>query len=253
MKILIIEDEPLVGKDLKNLLTRLEPSAEVLGPLPSVSSSRNWFANNAIPDLILSDIQLSDGISFDIFENLQLKCPIIFTTAYDAYAIRAFKLNSIDYLLKPIDDKDLLSALSKYKNLVKGSHFDDQLKALFGRWGKEQRKYNERFLSVQRNSLVPVGIDEIMMFHKEELIFIHTTQNEKLISEHSTLDELESLVDAEKFFRINRQYLIHIQAVARIKTTHKGLAVQTKPPQSLELEISREKATAFKKWVEDGG
>ncbi len=252
MKILIIEDEPLVAKNLKNLLVRLEPGAEVLGPLPSVSASRKWFSEHPMPDLILSDIQLSDGISFDIFENMNVQCPIIFTTAYDAYAIRAFKLNSIDYLLKPIDDKELQGALTKYKGISHSTHIDDQLKTLLGQWGKEQRKFKERFLSVQRNSLVPVNVDEIMIFHKEELIFIHTHQNEKLISEHPTLDEIESLVDPEKFFRVNRQYLIHIQAVARIKTTHKGLAVQTKPPHSLELDISREKATAFKKWVEDG-
>ena len=252
MKILIIEDEPLVAKDLKNLVAKLEPEAEVLGPLPSVSASRAWFSSNPLPDLILSDIQLSDGISFDVFENLHLLCPIIFTTAYDAYAIRAFKLNSIDYLLKPIDVTELQNSLTKYKSIARGTHIDDQLKSLLGNWGKEQRKYKERFLSVQRNSLVPVSVDDIMMFHKEELIFIHTSQNEKLISEHPTLDELESLIDPSKFFRVNRQYLIHIQAVARIKTTHKGLAVQTKPPHNLELEISREKATAFKKWVEDG-
>ena len=252
MRVLIIEDEPLVAKDLKNLVTKLEPEAELIGPLPSVSASRNWFASNASPDLVLSDIQLSDGISFDIFENLNLQCPIIFTTAYDAYAIRAFKLNSIDYLLKPIDEKDLLSALAKYKGLVKSAHLDDQLKSLLGHWGKEHRKYKERFLSLQRNSLVPVNVDEIMMFHKEELIFIHTNQNEKLISEHPTLDELESLVDPEKFFRVNRQYLIHILAVARIKTTHKGLSVQIKPPHTIEIDISREKATAFKRWLENG-
>ena len=252
MRVLIIEDEPLVAKDLKNLVTKLEPEAELIGPLPSVSASRNWFASNASPDLVLSDIQLSDGISFDIFENLNLQCPIIFTTAYDAYTIRAFKLNSIDYLLKPIDEKDLLSALTKYKGLVKSAHLDDQLKSLLGHWGKEHRKYKERFLSLQRNSLVPVNVDEIMMFHKEELIFIHTNQNEKLISEHPTLDELESLVDPEKFFRVNRQYLIHILAVARIKTTHKGLSVQIKPPHTIEIDISREKATAFKRWLENG-
>lgn len=252
MKILIIEDEPLVAKDLMSLVGKLEPTAEVLGPLPSVSASRNWFASNSTPDLILSDIQLSDGISFDIFENLNVQCPIIFTTAYDAYAIRAFKLNSIDYLLKPIDSHELQSALTKYKSLVKGANLDDQLKSLLGQWGKEQRKYKERFLSVQRNSLVPVNVVEIALFHKEELIYIHTHQNEKLICEHPTLDELESLVDPDKFFRVNRQYLINIHAVARIKTTHKGLGVQTKPPHNLELEISREKATAFKKWVEDG-
>lgn len=251
MKILIIEDEPLVARDLEALVRKLLPMTEIF-QVSSIRSATMWFAHNDTPDLIFSDIQLSDGVSFEIFENLQVQCPIIFTTAYDSYAIRAFKLNSIDYLLKPIDSKELQSALAKYKDVTKGPHLDDQLKALLGQWGKEQRKYKERFLSVQRNSLVPVGIDEIMMFHKEELIFIHTHQNEKLISEHPTLDELESLVDPQKFFRVNRQYLIHIQAVARIKTTHKGLAVQTKPPHSLELEISREKATAFKKWVEDG-
>src|SRR6187551_3426665 len=119
MKILIIEDEPLVAKDLKNLVAKLEPDADVLGPLPSVSASRTWFSSYPMPDLILSDIQLSDGISFDIFENLHLQCPIIFTTAYDAYAIRAFKLNSVDYLLKPIDEKELSHALSKYNNIAK--------------------------------------------------------------------------------------------------------------------------------------
>ena len=111
MKILIIEDEPLVAHDLKGLIEKLEPAAELLGPLSSVNSSRRWFVDHPVPDLILSDIQLSDGISFEIFEDLQLHCPIIFTTAYDAYAIRAFKLNSIDYLLKPIDVHELEGAL----------------------------------------------------------------------------------------------------------------------------------------------
>jgi len=252
MRILIIEDEPLVAKNLQSQVSRLEPSAEILGPLTSVAASRSWFSSNPLPDLILSDIQLSDGISFDIFESLHLHCPIVFTTAYDAYAIRAFKLNSIDYLLKPIDEKELAGALGKYKGLQKGPDLGDQLKSLLSHLGKEQHKYKERFLSVQRNSLVPVNVDDIALFHKEELIFIHTSQHEKLICEHPTLDEVESLLDPSKFFRVNRQYIIHIQAVARIKTTQKGLAIQTRAPHNLELEISREKATAFKKWVEDG-
>jgi DNA-binding LytR/AlgR family response regulator len=118
-----------------------------------------------------------------------------------------------------------------------------------GSWGKENRRYKERFLSLQRNTLVPVTVDEIAFFHKEELIFIHTMANEKFIGEHSTLDEVESLLDPEKFFRINRQFIIHIQCVARIKSTHKGLNVQLKAPFNNELEISREKAVAFKKWL----
>jgi two-component system, LytTR family, response regulator len=250
MKILIIEDEPLVAKDLKTRLSILQPDAEIVGELTSVSASKKWFEENKLPDLILSDIQLSDGISFEIFEKLQLQCPIIFTTAYDEYAIRAFKLNSIDYLLKPIDSKDLETALKKYKSLSVENVLNDQLKSFLGSWGRDQRKYKERFLSLQRNTLVPVLSDSIAFFHKEELIFIHTMGNDKLICEHQTLDEVETLLDPEKFFRVNRQFIIHAQSVDRVKTTHKGLTVQLKAPFNSELDISREKAVAFKSWLD---
>lgn len=248
MKILIIEDEPLVANDLLNTIHKLEPAAQVLAIIPNVAGAKNWFANNVQPDLIFSDIQLSDGVSFEIFEkNPQVTCPIIFTTAYDAYAIRAFKLNSIDYLLKPIDEQDLTKALAKYRSF---RHEDSHsLKALIQHLTQEPRKYKERFISQQRNSLVPVRVDEIAFFHKEELIFIHTISGEKLLSDQSTLDDLESLVDPSLFFRVNRQYLVHLQSVARVKTTHKGLSVQLKPPFAQELDLSREKATAFKQWL----
>ena len=250
MRILIIEDEPLVARDLRGLIQKLETGAEVLGPLSSVAASRRWFADHPVPDLILSDIQLSDGISFDIFEDLPIRCPIIFTTAYDAYAIRAFKLNSIDYLLKPIDVLELEAALKKYKSLKVESTVGDQLKMMLGQWGSPQKKYKERFLTLHRNTQVPILTEQIGFFHKEELIYLHTIQNEKLISDHPTLDEIESLLDPGQFFRVNRQYLLHIQTVGGIKTTHKGLRVQLKPPFAMELEISREKAAAFKKWME---
>lgn len=248
MKLLIIEDEPLVAKDLLKVIGRVAPDAAVIGTLTSVSEAHKWFNENPAPDLVLSDIQLSDGISFEIFESHKLKCPVIFTTAYDEYAIRAFKLNSIDYLLKPIDEKELSAALEKYR-AVAGASVADQLKVLMAGWGKEQKKYKERFLSVQRNSMVPITQQEIGYFHKEELIFIHTMSNEKMIGEHQTLDEVESLIDPAVFFRVNRQYIIHLQTVARVKTTHKGLTVQLKPPFNFELDISREKATAFKEWL----
>lgn len=249
MKILLIEDEPLVAKDLEGILRKLEPAAEIIGPLVSVQHCKKWLLENQLPDLIFSDIQLSDGTSFEVFENLHLTCPIIFTTAYDEYAIRAFKLNSVDYLLKPIDSKELERALHKYKSLTGQNTLTDQLKEMMSSLGKDVRRYKERFLSLQRNTLVPVTSGEIAYFHKEELIFIHTMTNEKLIGEHPTLDELEALLDPEKFFRVNRQFILHIQSVARIKSTHKGLSVQLKPPFNMELDISREKAVAFKKWV----
>jgi two-component system LytT family response regulator len=249
MKFLIIEDEPLVAKDLLNLIGKLEPSVQILPVLSSVESARKWFSENAAPDLILSDIQLSDGISFDIFESLHLPCPIIFTTAYDEYAIRAFKLNSIDYLLKPIDGKELAAALAKYKSLSTENILGEQLKSLMSGWGNHAKKYKERFLALHRNTLVPVTQQSIAFFHKEELIYLHTLDNERFITEHHTLDEIETLLDPEIFFRVNRQYILHIQAVGRIKPTHKGLTVQLKPPFNTEIDISREKAVAFKKWV----
>lgn len=248
MKLLIIEDEALVAKDLLKVVGRVAPDADVLGVISSVNEAHKWFDAHPAPDLVLSDIQLSDGISFEIFESRKLRCPVIFTTAYDEYAIRAFKLNSIDYLLKPIDEKELSSAIDKYRSLT-GISIAEQLKALMTGWGKEQKKYKERFLSIQRNSMVPVTHNEIAFFHKEELIYIHTMSNEKMIGEHQTLDEVESLIDPSVFFRVNRQYIIHLQSVARVKTTHKGLTVQLKAPFNFELDISREKATAFKEWL----
>ncbi len=249
MNILIIEDEPLVAQDLKNLITKAEPEAKILDTITSVEAARGWFDGNNLPDLILSDIQLSDGISFEIFETLHIHCPIIFTTAYDEYAIRAFKLNSIDYLLKPVDEAELRAALTKYKSLTTETILGEQLKSLMSTWGNQSRKYKERFLTVHRNTLIPVMQNEIAFFHKEELIYLRTLSNEKYITEHHTLDEIESLLSPEIFFRVNRQYILHIQSVAKIKTTHKGLTVQLKPPINIELDISREKAVAFKKWI----
>jgi two-component system, LytTR family, response regulator len=250
MKILIIEDEPLVARDLENLLRRIEPNAQIETTLSSVESSKKWFTSNPQPDLILSDIQLSDGISFDIFEKIHLTCPIIFTTAYDDYAIRAFKLNSIDYLLKPVDGTELSAALAKYRSLSSESILAEQLKSLMSTWNQQpHKKYKERFLSLHRNTLVPVTQQEIAFFHKEELIYLHTLSNERYISEHQTMDEIESLLNPEFFFRVNRQYLIHIQSVGRIRTTHKGLTLQLKSPFNTEIDISREKAVAFKSWA----
>lgn len=249
MKILIIEDEPLAAKDLQKRVREIEPEAEIINTISSVEGAKKWFNENTAPDLILSDIQLSDGISFDIFETLHLSCPIIFTTAFDEYAIRAFKLNSIDYLLKPVDAHELSAALKKYKSLNAENIIGDQLKRMMVNWGQPSRKYKERFLTLHRNTLVPITIQEIAFFHKEEIIYLHTLSHEKFISEHHTLDEIENLLDQEVFYRINRQYLIHIQVVGKIKTTHKGLTVQLKPPFNLEIDVSREKAVDFKNWI----
>jgi two-component system, LytTR family, response regulator len=249
MEVLIIEDEVLVARDLSNLIHRLVPDVKIVGELTSVESSKKWFAVNRLPDLILSDIQLSDGISFEIFESIHVNCPIIFTTAYDNFAIRAFKLNSIDYLLKPIDENELGKALEKYRIVSGKSGFDDQVKTLLQQWGKVQSNYKERFLVIQGNSMVPVMQNEIAYFHKDQLIFLHTLKNEKFICEFQALDDIEELLNPSLFFRVNRQCIVHLQAIGKIKTTHKGLSVLLKAPINLEVDISREKASAFKKWL----
>lgn len=250
MKVLIIEDEVLVAKDLIRLLHMTNDNIEVVAELSSVAASKKWFKENELPDLIFSDVRLSDGISFEIFESLEIHRPIIFTTAYDEYAIRAFKLNSIDYLLKPIDKKELENALVKYKTFSVEGILNEQLKTMLSHWnGTSTKKFKERFLTLHRNALVPVSTGEISFFHKEELIHLHTLNGDKLISEHQTLDEIESLVDPGKFFRVNRQYLVHMQAVGKIKTTHKGLTIELKGIASIEIDISREKAAAFKTWL----
>ncbi|MCE7862892.1 MAG: DNA-binding response regulator [Bacteroidetes bacterium CHB5] len=248
MNVLIIEDEPLVARDLRSLLGKLEPTVNILAILGSVAQAKSWFGTNQPPDLILADIQLSDGVSFEIFETLKITSPIIFTTAYDVFAIRAFKLNSIDYLLKPIDVKDLERALTKFKKTSTIQHTESLLNLLH-HLQHNPGKYKERFLAMQRNTFVPIAVNEIAFFSKEELIFINTVTGEKLLSDHSTMDELESLLDPAVFFRVNRQHLVHIKSVARMKPTHKGLNVQLKPPYTLELELSREKVTAFKQWL----
>ncbi len=249
MRILIIEDELLVARDIQHHIAKLEPEARVVGVVTSVESANHWFTENDTPDLILSDIQLSDGIAFDIFESRNISCPIIFTTAYDDYAIRAFKLNSIDYLLKPIDPVELTKALTKYKTLKSGSHIEARLNDFFQRWNLPEPKYKERFLVTHGNSLMPVLSDEIAFFHKEQLIFLHNTLNEKFLCEYIALDEVEELLDPKYFYRVNRQYIVHVQAVGKVKTTHKGLTVSLKPPFKVDIDISREKAASFKEWL----
>ncbi len=249
MNIVLLEDEPLVARNLEQLLNVVAPDASIIATLAGVTQAKKWFIEHTAPDLIISDIRLSDGLSFEIFDAIPLACPIIFTTAFDEYAIRAFKLNSIDYLLKPVDEEELQHAIQKFQSRSNSIHLTEQIRHALEALNHPEKKYKVRFLAMYRNALVPVGQEQVALFHKEELIYLHTLQGEKLISEHQTLDELEELVDPTVFFRVNRQNIIHLQAVAQVKTTHKGLSVQVKLSGIPDIEISREKASAFKRWL----
>lgn len=212
MNILIIEDEPLVAVSLAKLLQQLEPGAIVHGPVGSVTDAKTWFSQNPKPDLILSDIQLSDGIALDIFSDEEISCPVIFTTAYNEYAIRAFKLNSIDYLLKPIDKEELQAALKKFHLLqskFSNQLYLEQISNLFSDF-TSQKKYKERFAVNVGRSVTLVPIEEIVLFVKEEIIFLVNKDGNRYITDFRSLDEVEELVDPKIFYRANRQHLVHL-------------------------------------------
>jgi two-component system, LytTR family, response regulator len=255
MKILIIEDEPLVAKNLENLVLEIEPNCLIMSKLESVSLSKKWFTENPEPDLILSDIQLSDGVSFNIFQEIQPKCPIIFTTAYDDYAIRAFKHNSIDYLLKPIDKQELILAFEKFKRLAKSEIYAEKLKDLLQDLStKSPKKYKQRFMAHFQRSIVAIPIEKIACFYRDEIIWLQTIsqgETQFLITDYNSLDEVEDLLDPEIFYRANRQFLVNMAAIESYKTHFSSkielkLSVQTKE----EITISKDKAHDFKIWFD---
>jgi DNA-binding LytR/AlgR family response regulator len=255
MKTVILEDESLAAKDLQKLLHQLEPGIEVQAILPGLTSAREWFSKNPEPDLLFMDIQLSDGVSFDLFNHKKLECPVIFTTAYNEYAIQAFKVNSIDYLLKPIDRVELKMALEKFKKLKQQSipfNLQNHIQALMQDLavGQPAKKYKERFMAHYKNTLVPVAADRIACFTKDELIYLVTFENQRMIADFHTMEEVEQQLNPAHFFRANRQYIIHLNAVEHMKHGFNGkIIVKLKSPLFLELDISREKAAAFKDWI----
>lgn len=255
MKVIVIEDEPLVAKEMVNMIGKIDGSIEVLAILDSVKNAVNWLENNPQPDLIFSDIQLSDGTSFDIFGQVKSTVPIVFTTAYSEYTLRAFKLNSIDYLLKPIEAEDLEKTIAKFKKTRNYSAlpaYDEMLKQMLQDYAqKDQKKYKQRFLAHQGSSLIPVEVSEVSLFSYDNIVFLHTRDHRQLVTDYHSLDELEELLDPRIFYRANRQIILHIDAVESIKLHHTGkLMVYLKKPSATEISVSREKAKLFRQWFE---
>ncbi|MBI1223249.1 MAG: response regulator [Bacteroidetes bacterium] len=253
MKILIIEDEALVAKELSTQLSDCLPEAEILAVIDSVEGGREWLNKHSLPDLIFSDIQLADGTSFEIFENFDLHTPVIFTTAYDEYALRAFKLNSIDYLLKPIRQEDLCRSIDKFKSLRERSS-PEFIQAQFAHLFQDLRagkKYKSRFAAHQGQSMVPVPMEKLSGFVKDEIIFLLTKSGEKLITDYHTLDELEELLDPKLFYRANRQYIVQIEAILGFKPHYTGKLILQLEGHKDEVVVSREKAASFKRWFEE--
>lgn len=255
MKAVIIEDEHLIAKELRNKIESVASDINIIEILPSLKTAKKWFLQNAEPDVLFMDIQLSDGVSFELFEHFKLNCPIIFTTAYDEYAIRAFKVNSVDYLLKPIDEEGLKKAIDKCRTLFSNTQkvpldFTELLKNL-SQQQPIKSLYKEKFIVNQRNNWIPIDTKDIACFTKETLNYLYTFNGDRYIIDFTTLEDVEELLDPSVFYRANRQNIIHINAIQNVKPhDNQKLSVFLKAPLKLEVDISREKAPAFKKWFD---
>lgn len=254
MKVIIVEDESLIAKGLQRTLKQVDNTLEVLAVLDSVAASVKWLKEHNAPDLIFMDIQLADGVSFDIFDQIKVEAPVIFTTAYNEYAIRAFKVNSVDYLLKPIDKDALENALNKYKRIYNTDKqlMSEQIRALISNISKQDTpKYKERFLAHYKSGIVPVAEYQVSHFVKDTIIYLVTLDNQRLVTDYNTIDEIEEMVDPQKFFRANRQTIIRIDSVETYRKHDTGkIDVVMKCDNNLHIDISREKANEFKQWID---
>ena len=255
MKAVIIEDETLIAKELQYKISSVADDVQILEVLPSLKTARKWFMQHAEPDLLFMDIQLSDGVSFEIFERYQLKCPVIFTTAYDEYAIRAFKVNGIDYLLKPVDVDELKKAIAKCREIADAKTRlpvnVQELMQMLQQPQQQGKMYKEKFVVNMRNNWLPVHTKDIACFVRDNLNYIYTFNGEKFITDYVTLEEIEELLNPAVFYRANRQCIVHIDAIQRIKPhENQKLTLTLKDPLKMEQDVSREKAPSFKKWFD---
>jgi DNA-binding LytR/AlgR family response regulator len=250
MTILLIEDEAAAAQRLRELVLQAEPSADISPPIESVAEAIRWLETNDDPDLIISDVQLADGICFDIFKQVKTTAPVIFTTAYDAYMLRAFKVNSIDYLLKPIDPADLRFAFSKYHALKQDGRamLAENLKDLVQHLKSET--YKTRFLVKQADRLLTINESNVQWLMADgNLVHLCTDTGERYIID-DPLDELETLLAPGHFFRLNRQYIARINAINQIHNHFNGrLKINLAHCKDNEVFVSREKAGPFKKWL----
>jgi len=250
MKILIIEDEKPAAEKLQKALTKANPDVQLVAILNSVTTSVEWLKKNSQPDLIMMDIELTDGLSFKIFEEVQPGCPVIFTTAFDEYWQEAFEHNGIDYLLKPIKQEKLEFALHKYHSLQK--HFAANLQQLL-QWQQHSASgnYKKRFLVKRGIDYIAVKTEDIAYcYATHKLVCMVDIHNQKFILDRSLAD-LEKELDPSQFFRLNRKYLAGINAVKKIRSFGKGkLLVELSPAVEEEIVISNETVAGFKEWMD---
>ena len=254
MNVLIIEDEQHAAQRLMNLLRETDRDITILDTLDSIESSIKWLQENPNPDLIFLDIQLADGLSFAIFDQVEVKSPVIFATAYDEYAIKSFELNSIDYLLKPIKLERLQASLDKFEKLRPTSTPDQisqQLQNMILDYHEKNKSYRSRFLVNKADSMIPISAEDIAFLYTEDkVVFLITRDNRRYMLNYS-LDQLEKQLNPVNFFRVNRQFIVAMRSIHKIHNYFNyKLKVELNPASEQEVIVSRQKVAEFKEWLD---
>jgi DNA-binding LytR/AlgR family response regulator len=251
MKVVIVEDEQLAACRLEKMVKESLPGIEVVAKLESVEESVEWFSTHPNPDLIFLDIHLEDGLSFSIFEQVKVASPIIFTTAFDEYAIRAFKLNSIDYLLKPINKEELNNAIRKYRELKVTSMQSVDMSRLYDMISNQTRNWKERFSIIVGQKIKTFTLQEIAYFYSTEGITFMVLKNRSEYPIDDSLDSLAKELNPQYFFRINRKYLVKIESIVNVHIFPKShLKLELNPLPTEEVFVSIDKVVPFKNWLD---
>jgi len=255
MTAVILEDENLIARDLVRKIQQAAPDVNILFHADSLESMRHWMKENERPDMMFMDIQLGDGVSFELFSEFDIKTPVVFITAYDEYAIQAFRVNGTDYLLKPVDMEELKRAINKCRQatgVLHGLPFDLESLVLTLSGKVPLPKYKEKFIVNQRKQYVAIDTAQIALFHRDNLNYLVTFEGDKYILDYQTLDEIQSLLNPHDYYRASRQSIIHINAIRAMKPLdNQTIQVFLKPPNDkFDISVGRAKASEFRKWFD---
>ena len=252
MQILILEDEEQALKRLRKIILQVLPDAVISGATSSVEETIQWFQNNAMPDIIFMDIQLADGNSFQLFNIIKISCPVIFTTAYENYALEAFKVNSVDYLLKPIDKADVERAIDKLKLLQNSRPFVADYAEILKNIQPPVKKYKDRFIIKIGDTIKSISIGDVAYFYTENKCNFVCTNEGKRYPIDFNLDQTEQLLNPKNFFRINRQFIIGHHAIEEMKAhTRSRIIVKLTPPSRLDTIVAVDRAQDFRTWLSE--
>lgn len=248
-KILILEDEKPNADRIKRIMLKIRPDVEISAVLTSVKKTVMWLSENEHPDLIIMDIQLADGLSFEVFNLVQVDCPVIFTTAYDEYAVKAFKYNSVDYLLKPVEREELEAAMVKFESSVQHVQQQPLIENLLAQM--LPKTYRTRFLLPYRDGYKKISIEDVSLFYSHLNITYANLFNGEQVVVPQTLETLEQELEPKKFFRVNRQYIVHVDSIEEVHNFFNGkLKLKVKNSTDEEVIVSRTKAPLFKEWLD---